>query len=293
MSREIDVKEFFITESPSTSKQVLVIRKELKESINQMIHEYRQQSRLKSHGLSNRRKILLTGSPGTGKTLTAKVLAYELKIPLHSVQLDRIVSRYMGETGTKLRQVFDFMQDNLGVYLFDEFDSIGTKRSLDGEVGEIRRVLNSFLQFIERDTSSSILVAATNNKELLDGALFRRFDDVLKYENPTDEEKQQLISNKLGSFKPADFNWEPVLKRSNELSHAEIAGACLDAIKKAILADKSKVSSDDLYKAIDQRFELPFILSIAKLPKQVFRPKDPVDELIEFVSAKIKEVFKR
>lgn len=287
MSREIDVREFLITEKPSTSKQVLVIRKELKESINQIIHEYRQQSKLKSHGLSNRRKILLTGSPGTGKTLTAKVLAYELKMPLHSVQLDRIVSRYMGETGTKLRQVFDFMQDNLGVYLFDEFDSIGTKRSLDGEVGEIRRVLNSFLQFIERDTSSSILVAATNNKELLDGALFRRFDDVLKYEDPTDEEKQQLISNKLGSFKPADFNWELVLERSNELSHSEIVQACLDAIKKAILADKKKVSSDDLYKAIDQRFELPYI------PKPMFSPKDPADELIEFVSAKIKEVFKR
>jgi len=111
--------------------------------------------------------------------MTAKVLAYELKLPLYTIQGDRLVTKFMGETSAKLRQIFDFLQVNLGVFLFDEFDAIGGKRTMENDVGEMRRVLNSFLNFIEQDTSDSIVIAATNNPQLLDQALFRRFDDVL------------------------------------------------------------------------------------------------------------------
>ena len=103
---------------------------------------------------------------------------------------------------------------------------------MDNDVGEMRRVLNAFLQFIEQDTSDSIIIAATNNAQLLDQALFRRFDDVLFYEKPTDEEKASLISNSLGIFKSDKFDWEYVLKESSDLSHSEIVFACNDAIKK-------------------------------------------------------------
>ncbi|MCD6116795.1 ATP-binding protein, partial [bacterium] len=192
-------------------------------------------------------------SPGTGKTMTAGVLAHELNLPLNTIQVDRLVTKFMGETSAKLRQIFDLMQKELGVYLFDEFDAIGGERSMDNDVGEMRRVLNAFLQFIEQDTSDSIVIAATNNPKLLDKALFRRFDDVLYYKNPTETERKQLIENTLGTFKATRFEWKSVLSKSNELSHSEIVLACTDAIKMAILSNKNKVNSGELCTMLTNR----------------------------------------
>jgi len=101
-----------------------------------------------AHGLSPRRKLLLVGPPGTGKTLSASVLASELGIPLFQVRLDGLITKFMGETAAKLRQIFDATSQTRGIYFFDEFDAIGSQRGLTNDVGEIRRVLNSFLQTI-------------------------------------------------------------------------------------------------------------------------------------------------
>ncbi len=115
--------------------------------------------------------------------MAASVLAGELGIPLFLVRLDSLITKFMGETAAKLRQVFDSITDMRGVYFFDEFDAIGSQRGLANDVGEIRRVLNSFLQMIENDQSNSLIVAATNHPEILDYALFRRFDDVIEPES--------------------------------------------------------------------------------------------------------------
>lgn len=117
--------------------------------LHRVIKEQRQLARIKEHGLSPRRKLLLVGPPGTGKTMTAAALAGELGIPLFLVRLDSLITKFMGETAAKLRQVFDAVTDIRGVYFFDEFDAIGSQRSMANDVGEIRRVLNSFLQMIE------------------------------------------------------------------------------------------------------------------------------------------------
>ena len=158
---------------PSRDLSELIVSEEMNDKIRRILNEYRNRNKLYSYGLTNRRKILIEGAPGTGKTLTASIIASELELPLYTVQMDKLVSKFMGETSAKLRQIFDNIQSNVGVYLFDEFDAIGADRSLDNEVGEMRRILNSLLQFIEQDSSESIIIAATNNQKLLDQALFR------------------------------------------------------------------------------------------------------------------------
>ena len=248
-----DLRGLVFTEEPQVSKSALVIQTPLQERIQQVIHEYRQQNKLKSFGLSHRRKILLIGPPGTGKTMTARVLAKGLHLSLHTIQVDRLVTKFMGETSAKLRQIFNLMQQEHGVYLFDEFDAIGGERSLDNDVGEMRRVLNAFLQFIEQDTSDSLIVAATNNPKLLDQALFRRFDDVLFYDAPSLEERKALIQNVLGTFMAPKFVWKTVLSDSEGLSHAEIDQACRDSIKRAILNDVTKVNATSLANSIHNR----------------------------------------
>lgn len=236
-----DLGDLVIQGNPNNRLSQLVLPSVLTERIDRVLREYRQRSKLQKFGHNNRRKILLVGPPGTGKTLTASVIASELKLPLFTILVDKLVTRYMGETSAKLRQIFDLIQEKKGIYLFDEFDAIGGERSRDNDVGEMRRVLNAFLQFIEQDLSESFIIAATNNVDLLDQALFRRFDDLLSYQLPEGEEIISLIKNRLGNF-GGSFNVEQVVKEIKGLSHAEITLACDDAIKEAILSDKSKVS---------------------------------------------------
>ncbi|WP_371373361.1 AAA family ATPase [Sporomusa aerivorans] len=232
----------------------LVVSEELRTRIDRILREFKQRDRLRKHGLGNRRKILLAGPPGTGKTMTAAVLAGELQLPFCTILVDKLVTKYMGETSAKLRQIFDAIREFPGVYLFDEFDAIGSERTLDNDVGEMRRVLNTFLQFIEQDCSDSLIVAATNSIKLLDQALFRRFDDVLYYDYPTQNEMVQLIENRLSGF--CDFSSANVFEMAEfakTLSHADITKACDDAIKEAILSDQMTVMPDLLRKMIAER----------------------------------------
>jgi len=242
-----------LVQESKTPLASMVISSELSNRIGRIIHEYRQQGKLKSYGLSHRRKILLVGSPGTGKTMTAHVLAKELNLPLFIIQVDQLVTKFMGETSAKLRLIFNLILQERGVYLFDEFDAIGSKRSMDNDVGEMRRVLNAFLQFIEQDSSDSLIIAATNNPDLLDFALFRRFDDILNFSLPKREERELLIKNILSTFIKSDFKWDVVLSESDGFSHAEIDFACKDAIKEAVLSEKTEVGFLNLLNCLKER----------------------------------------
>jgi SpoVK/Ycf46/Vps4 family AAA+-type ATPase len=237
-----ELSGLILTEQSARPLSTLVVDDLLKGRIERIILEYRQQNKLKGHGLDHRRKLLLSGEPGTGKTMTAQVLATELKQPLHIIQMDRLVTKFMGETGVKLRQIFERMRTMAGVYLFDEFDAIGGERDLGNDVGEMRRVLNAFLQFIENDVSDNLIITATNNPRLLDRALFRRFDDVLHYNLPDTENRKRLISNLLGNFQHRQFPLEKAALAGKGLSHSEIDRACRDAIKLAILDNKTRVT---------------------------------------------------
>ena len=247
-----DLSELVIAESTNNRLADLIIEKPVKQKIERILKEYREQEKLKKHGLNHRRKILIAGPPGTGKTMTASIIAAELHLPFYTIQMDKLVTKFMGETSSKLRQIFDTIKEHKGVYLFDEFDAIGAERTNDNEVGEMRRVLNSFLQFIEQDKSDSFVISATNNPASLDQALFRRFDDVLHYKLPSHEETGRLIENQLGSFK-GDFKVSVLTKEINGLSHSEITLACQDAIKESILSDKTKVTKTLLLSCLRDR----------------------------------------
>lgn len=220
---------------PSTKLTELVASDAIIAKINRILVEYRNKNKLYNSGLSNRRKILLEGAPGTGKTMTASVIASELGLPLFTVQVDKLVNKFMGETSVRLRQIFDSMASDVGVYLFDEFDAIGADRSMDNEVGEMRRILNSFLQFIETDASDSIIIAATNNQKMLDKALFRRFDDVIHYELPDDYQISKLFEYKLDGYIQENVCSHEVIEAARGLSHAELSLVADDAIKESIL----------------------------------------------------------
>lgn len=224
----------------------------VKNKINRIITEFVQRDKLRRNDLENRRKVLLSGPPGTGKTFTASIIAHELRLPMFTVLMDKMVTKYMGETSAKLRQVFDQIRQIQGIYLFDEFDAIGGERSRENDVGEMRRVLNSFLQFIERDSSDSLIIAVTNNQKLLDTALFRRFDDVIVYKFPTAKEKKELLQNRLARYSE-NLDFDKLLPNINGLSHAEITLACLDAIKETVLNDNRKMSNQLILRTIKDR----------------------------------------
>jgi SpoVK/Ycf46/Vps4 family AAA+-type ATPase len=185
--------------------------------------------------------------------MTAAALAGELGLPLFSIQLDGLITKYMGETAAKLRLVFDALQSTRGVYLFDEFDALGGERGSKNDVGEIRRVLNSFLQFLEQDESDSLVLGATNHVGLLDRALFRRFDAVLEYGLPSAEIAGRVMRARLGLLDTAAIDWDAAAKAAEGLSHAEIAMACEQAAKNAILDHTTSVRDSALALALEER----------------------------------------
>ncbi len=232
----------------------MVLSPNVKESLDKLINEQRKWEILRKHNLSPRRKLLLVGPPGTGKTMTAQALAGELGIAVYIIRLDGLMSKFMGESIAKLRLVFDAMQDHRAVYLFDEFDSIGSHRNHGQDVGEIKRVLNSFLINIEKDQSNSIIVAATNLPEALDKALFRRFDDVIHYPLPDIEQIIEIIKKSTRGFTfSKKSNFSDIATLAKGLSNADIAKACEETIKEMILNGKEKLDLAQLEKAIEKR----------------------------------------
>ena len=193
------------------------------------------------------------GPPGTGKTMTASVLAGELGLPLFQVRLDGLITKYMGETAAKLRQVFEATDRTRGVYFFDEFDAIGSQRGLANDVGEIRRILNSFLQMIEQDASHSLILAATNHPEILDHALFRRFDDMLHYQLPDEAHIASLLKSRLARKAVKGVSWKRLGKHALGLSYAEITRAADDALKVVLIEQRDHVAESDIRGMLEER----------------------------------------
>jgi len=250
-----DTSGLLKAEHPKYRLGDLIAENKLSSKLERLVREQKHFSKLRNHGLQPRHKLLLVGPPGTGKTLTASVLAGELNLPLFTVRLDAILTKFMGESAAKLRQVFDAIADVRGVYFFDEFDAIGSQRGLSNDVGEVRRILNSFLQMIEQDNSNSLIIAATNHPEILDVALFRRFDDIIQYQLPESTAITSLLKNRLSGYVKKGFRWNKAISTAEGLSGADITRAANETIKEMLINNLDHITVSDLLSALEERRE--------------------------------------
>jgi SpoVK/Ycf46/Vps4 family AAA+-type ATPase len=241
---------------PKSRLSDMVLNSELAQQLDRIIREQRHAAEILAHGLTPRRKLLLVGPPGTGKTMTASVLAGELGLPLFQVRLDGLITKFMGETAAKLRQIFESTHHARGVYFFDEFDAIGSQRGLANDVGEVRRILNSFLQMIEQDDSHSLIIGATNHPDILDNALFRRFDDLLHYELPDEVHIAGVLKSRLSRMAVKNISWKRLATKAQGLSYAELTRAADEVLKTALIERAEKISEADISRALEERRKL-------------------------------------
>lgn len=184
---------------------------DLRVRIEQVVAEQKHLSELERQGLGPTRSLLFVGPPGVGKTMSARWLAFLLERPLITLDLATVMSSYLGKTGANIRSVLEYAKSVESVLLLDEFDSIAKKRDDEGDVGELKRLVTVLLQEVDDWPSTSLLIAATNHGELLDSAVWRRFDDVLEFRAPNAGERAQALLSLFGEESEMMKGWIPVL----------------------------------------------------------------------------------
>ena len=228
----------------------IVLRADVRDLILRVVQENRSRSRLERFGVSPRRRLLFHGAPGGGKTLAAAVLAGEMGLPLMTIRFDALFSRFLGATAVQLRAVFAEMPRRPAVYLFDEFDAVGKARGDAQDVGEMNRVVTAFLQLVDADVSGSLIVAATNHVELLDRAVFRRFDLIVPFDRPTLEQIAALLYLRLGTLGLDAARADELAALAHGWSFADVARACDDAVRSMALDGREVVASPDVELAL-------------------------------------------
>jgi SpoVK/Ycf46/Vps4 family AAA+-type ATPase len=198
-----------------------VLTPPVREALEQLRDEHRSADRLARQGLSPSRTGLFTGLPGVGKTLAARWLADELKLPLLVLDLSSVMSSYLGRTGGNIRKVLDYAKSSPSVLLLDELDTVAKRRDDMAEVGELKRLVTVLLQEIDDWPSSSLLLAATNHADLLDPAVWRRFDLVVEFPLPGPAELEEALLQYCGNEKPQNIAFLVRIMRGSSFADAE------------------------------------------------------------------------
>lgn len=249
-----ELEDLMLVSHSDTKLSDMTLTDVIRSRLHRLVVQQQQRERLREYGQRPSSKLLLVGPPGSGKTLTASALAGELHLPLFTVRLESVITRFLGESAAKLRLVFNQIAQMRGVYLFDEFDAIGGKRGATNDVGEMRRVLNSFLQFLEEgNATDSLVVAATNHPELLDRAVIRRFDEIIEYGLPDGDGVRAMLKHRLGRMAGRSLAWSRIVPLTEGLSQAELARVADEATKEAILAGRKCVNTEEVLAALNAR----------------------------------------
>jgi SpoVK/Ycf46/Vps4 family AAA+-type ATPase len=217
----------------------LVLTDHVRSTLHEVLLEQSRREVLGAYGLRPVARLLFCGPPGCGKTSAAEALATELGIEFVLVRLDSVISSFLGETAANLRKVFDFISSGHFVVLFDEFDAIAKERDDPAEHGELKRVVNSFLQMVDDYSGYSILIAATNHERMLDLAVWRRFEEVLVFERPSMDQIRALLELKLrGVRHELPLRDSSFISHFKTMSHADIERVVIRAIKTMVLSGR-------------------------------------------------------
>lgn len=243
----LDIKQ------PRRSLEELILPDQSIEALEELLEEHRRKDLLHSYGMQAAGKIIFYGPPGCGKTLAAETIAFELEYPLAIVRLDALISSYLGETAANLRKIFDFISQNQLVVLFDEFDAIGHERDESGGNGELHRVVNAVLQMMDAYQGQSLILAATNHEQILDSAIWRRFDETIEFPLLGERQLVHLLTLKLrGIRRQFELDEPETISLFRSLSGADVERVIRRSIKRMILRNQEFLTIKDLQKSLDR-----------------------------------------
>jgi AAA+ superfamily predicted ATPase len=267
-ARRGDLADLVTTEHPSVGLSDMTLAPATRARLERVLHEQRRRALLESRGFAPLHRLLLTGPAGTGKSMTASALANELSMPLATIHLDTLTSKYAGEIAVKLRVIYDAMAQRRTVYLFDGLDAIEARQETWHDIGEARRILNMFLSFLEETRQESLIITVAEHPTLLDDSLLSRFDAVIPYALPHPAQALDLLRRRLAVVNTSAVSWNAVGNHVTGLSQADLVRAAESAAKQAILSDSDSVSTADLITSLGELRKILHVMGFGRLPSR-------------------------
>ncbi|MBL7694838.1 MAG: ATP-binding protein [Ferruginibacter sp.] len=229
----------------------MILPQNIEDRIHRIEKEYVARERLAHYGLRPKQKILLYGSPGCGKSMTAERIAWNIGLPFLKVRFEAIISSYLGESASNLKKLFDVFENYPCVILLDEFDFIAKSRGHGHDVGEMHRLVNMLLGLLEDLKSPGLLIATTNFDGIIDNALFRRFDDIIEMPKPGIIEIEGLLKKTISAFNVSStINFKTVAKQMEGFSAALVVKVAQDAAKSTVIEGKVVLDQKQLSDAL-------------------------------------------